>query len=59
MAALRLWESETILALGWTEKAWVRLTLMERYRKVAAHKLGIWLSSLEQEEELKRIRAKQ
>lgn len=53
-----MWELETINALGWTEAAWVRLPIDERYRKVCAHKLKDWLGGLEAEEEVKRIRAK-
>lgn len=56
--ALRQWELETVLALGWTESRWVRLGLTERYRKVCAHKLGDWLQALETEEEIKRIKAR-
>ncbi len=58
MAAIRSWELETINMLGWTEAAWIRLSLSERYRKVCATKLSGWLSALETEEEVKRMRAK-
>lgn len=58
MAAIRSWELETINALGWTESTWIRLGLAERYRKVVAHKISGWLSALETEEEVKRMRAK-
>lgn len=58
VAALRLWEAETILALGWSEKAWIRLGIGERYRKVVAHKLSDWMKTLETEEEIKRMRAR-
>lgn len=57
MWGIRQWELETILALGWTEKAWIRLPLEERYRKVCSHKLGGWLQALESEEEVRRIKA--
>ncbi len=57
-AAIRAWELETINTLGWTEAAWIRLSLAERYRKVCAHKLSGWLQALEQEEELRKIRAR-
>ena len=56
--AVRLWELETINELGWTETAWCRLTLAERARKVCAHKVGDWLSSLETEREMAKMRAK-
>ena len=55
--ALRQWELETINALGWTERAWVRLSTAERYRKVCAHKLKDWMAGLETEAELRRMRA--
>jgi len=50
--AIRLWELETINAVGWTETAWCRLPLAERARKVCAHKVGDWLSALETEREM-------
>jgi len=56
--AIRLWELETINALGWTESAWCRLSLAERARKVCAYKAGGWLSALETERELKKMKAK-
>lgn len=58
VAALRLWETETINYLGWTEAAWCRLSLAERARKVCGFKLSKWLEALESEAELRRIRAK-
>lgn len=58
VAALKLWECETILNLGWRESSWIRLTLDERYRKLIAYKLPGWMQALEAEEEAKRIRAK-
>ncbi len=57
-AALKVWEIETILHLGWAETAWLRLPIAERYRKLVGHKLSGWLAGLEQEEEMKRIKAK-
>lgn len=57
-AALKVWEVETILHLGWVESAWIRLPIAERYRKLVGHKLSGWLASLEQEEELRKIQAK-
>lgn len=56
--ALRQWELETVNALGWTESRWIKLPITERYRKVCAYKLNGWLTSLEAEEEIKRIKAK-
>lgn len=56
--AVRLWEMETINALGWTEDRWARLPLSERSRKVCAHKLSGWLQALETEKEMSRMRAK-
>lgn len=56
--AVRLWELETINALGWTEAAWCRLTLAERARKVCAYKVGDWLSALETEGEMRRMKAR-
>lgn len=58
IAALKLWEVETILSLGWRESTWIRLPIAERYRKLVAHKLSSWLTGLEQEEEARRVRAK-
>ena len=57
-AGLRQWELETINALGWTEQAWIRLGLEERYRKVCSHKLKDWMASLESEEQLRKMKAK-
>jgi hypothetical protein len=57
-AGLRQWELETINALGWTERAWIRLSLQERYRKVCAHKLKDWMAALESEEQIKEMRVK-
>lgn len=56
--AVRLWETETINALGWTEARWIALSLNERSRKVCAHKLGDWLGALESERELARMKAR-
>ena len=58
LAAIRMWELETINSLGWTEERWVLLSLEERYRKVSAHKLNDWMSSLETRDEIRRMRAK-
>lgn len=58
VAAIRLWELETVNSLGWTEAAWCRLSLGERARKVCAHKLSAWLQALETELEIRRIKAK-
>lgn len=54
--AIRLWELETINGLGWTENKWCRLSLQERLRKVCAFKVGEWLSSLETEREMRKIK---
>jgi hypothetical protein len=56
--AVRLWEMETVNALGWTEDKWIRLTLAERSRKVCAYKLSDWLSALETEREIARMKAR-
>ena len=56
--AVRLWEMETVNALGWTEGQWVRLALAERSRKVCAHKLSDWLGALEAEREMAKMRAR-
>lgn len=58
VAALRLWEAETILAGGFTEAQWCRLLLAERIRKVVSHKLSQWLQLLETERELQKLKAK-
>jgi len=56
--ALRQWELETINHLGWTESAWIRLSLDERYRKVCSHKLAGWQQALATEESIRKARAK-
>lgn len=56
--SVRLWEMETINALGWTEKQWCILSLPERARKVCANKLADWLSALETEREIAKMKAK-
>lgn len=56
--ALRQWELETINTLGWSEAAWVRLSVDERYRKVASHKLSGWQQALATEESIKKMRSK-
>lgn len=57
-AGLRQWELEAILSLGWRESAWIKLPIMERYRKVASHKLRDWMQSLETNEQLRKLKAK-
>lgn len=57
LAALRMWELETINALGWNEAAWIQLPVDERYRKVVAHKLSDWMGALEARESMRRMRA--
>lgn len=56
--AIRQWELEVIVHLGWRESSWIRLPIEERYRKLCAFKLPVWLASLEQEEELRKLKAK-
>lgn len=56
--AIRLWELETINALGWAEKQWIRLSLDERYRKVVSHKVSDWIQVLEAEDSIRRAKAK-
>lgn len=56
--SVRLWETETINTLGWSEAKWCGLSLAERARKVCAHKLPDWLAALEAERELAKARAK-
>lgn len=56
--AVKLWETETINALGWSEERWVRLTYNERLRKICAHKLEGWLSNLEAHRQMAKMKAK-
>jgi hypothetical protein len=56
LAALRMWELETINGLGWNEADWVQLPLDERYRKVTAHKLSDWMGALEARESMRKMR---
>jgi hypothetical protein len=56
--AIRLWETETINKLGWSEVDWCELSTAERYRKVCAAKLGKWMQSLETAEAVRKMKAK-
>lgn len=57
-AGLRQWELEVIVNMGWRESAWVRLPIQERYRKLCAYKLKDWMSALESEEQMKKLKNK-